>query len=31
MRQLPGCLFPPEAERAYDRSLAHFVRIYSQR
>jgi hypothetical protein len=31
MRQLPGCLFPPEAERTYDRSLAHFIRIYSQR
>lgn len=29
--ELPGCLFPPEAERTYDRSIAHFVRIYSRR
>ena len=29
--ELPGCLFPPEAERTYDRSLAYFVRIYSKR
>ncbi len=27
-RQLPGCLFPPEVERTYDRSLATFVKIY---
>lgn len=26
-RQLPGCCFPPEAERAYDRSFAHFARL----
>jgi len=25
--ELPGCLFPPEAERTYDRSIRHFVRI----
>lgn len=31
MGQLPGCLFPPEAERTYDRSLEHFIRIYSKR
>jgi hypothetical protein len=31
MGELPGCLFPPEAERTYDRSVAHFVRINSQR
>ena len=31
MGELPGCLFPPEAERTYDRSIAHFVRIYSKR
>ncbi len=30
MRQLPGCLFPPDAERTYDRSLEHFIRIYSK-
>jgi hypothetical protein len=26
-RQLPGCFFPPEAERTYDRSFAHFARL----
>jgi len=26
-RQLPGCCFPPEAERTYDRSFAHFARL----
>jgi len=31
MGELPGCLFPPEAERTYDRSIAHFVRIYGQK
>ena len=31
MNQLPGCVFPPEAERTYDRSMAYFVRIYSRR
>jgi hypothetical protein len=24
--ELPGCFFPPEAERSYDRSVANFVR-----
>jgi hypothetical protein len=31
MKQLPACLFPPDAERTYDRSLANFIRIYSDR
>jgi hypothetical protein len=26
--ELPGCLFPPEVERTYDRSIAHFVSIH---
>lgn len=30
MKQLPGCLFPPEEERTYDRSLANFIRIYNE-
>jgi hypothetical protein len=29
--ELPGCVFPPEAERTYDRSIAHFVRIFGRR
>jgi hypothetical protein len=24
--QLPGCLFPPEAEKDYDRSARHYVK-----
>ena len=24
--ELPGCLFPPEVERTYDRSIAAFIR-----
>jgi hypothetical protein len=26
---LPGCFFPPEAEKTYDRSIEHFVEIHS--
>ena len=29
--ELPGCLFPPEAERTYDRSIAYFVRLHGKR
>ena len=25
--ELPGCFFPAEAERTYDRSIGHFVRV----
>jgi len=25
--ELPGCFFPAEAERTYDRSFAHFARL----
>jgi hypothetical protein len=27
MRQLPACFFPSDAERTYDRSFDHFVRL----
>ncbi len=27
-RQLPGCLFPPDIERTYDRSVERFVQVY---
>jgi hypothetical protein len=30
MGELPGCFFPPEAERTYDRSIAHFIRLQSK-
>ncbi|MEM3445656.1 MAG: DUF6485 family protein [Thermoplasmata archaeon] len=26
--ELPGCLFPPDAERTYDRSIEYFVKIH---
>ena len=29
MDELPGCLFPTEAEKTYDRSIEHFVEIHS--
>ena len=25
--EMPGCLFPPAAERSYDRSIENFIRI----
>lgn len=29
--QLPGCFFPPEAERSYDRSVRKFVEVMQSR
>jgi hypothetical protein len=29
-RELPACAFPAEAERTYDRSFEHFVRLVEQ-
>lgn len=29
MRQLPGCCFPPEVERTYDRSFERFAQVVS--
>ena len=28
MKELPGCCFPPEAEKTYDRSFANFARAW---
>ncbi len=30
MGQLPGCVFPAEVERTYDRSIERFVQTYSR-
>ena len=30
MRQLPGCLFPDDVERTWDRSLENFVKLYNE-
>jgi hypothetical protein len=29
--ELPGCLFPPEVEKTYDRSIRKFIQVYSKR
>lgn len=29
-RQLPGCCFPKEAEKTYDRSFEHFVKLVKE-
>jgi hypothetical protein len=29
--QLPGCLFPPDAEKTYDRSIRNYVRVMDGR
>ena len=31
MDQLPGCFFPPDEEKTYDRSFQRFARIYSNK
>jgi len=28
--ELPACLFPPEIERTYDRSIEAFIRAYQK-
>jgi hypothetical protein len=28
--ELPGCFFPPDVERTYDRSRAAYLRAYSR-
>ena len=28
-RQLPGCCFPPEAEKTYDRSFENFAKAWN--
>ncbi len=30
-RELPGCVFPPAAERTYDRSFEHFAAVVNRR
>ena len=30
MDELPGCAFPPEAERTYNRSKKYFVQVYGR-
>jgi len=28
--QLPACLFPDDAEKTWDRSIARFIEVYSK-
>jgi hypothetical protein len=28
--QLPGCFFPPDAEKTYDRSVRHYVKVMQE-
>lgn len=30
-RQVPGCFFPRDAERTYDRSFEHFARLVTEK
>ncbi|MCD6408513.1 cytosolic protein [bacterium] len=30
-RELPGCLFPPEAEKTYNRSLEYFIEVWRKK
>lgn len=30
-RQLPGCCFPPDVERSYDRSFERFIETWSKK
>ncbi len=30
-QQLPGCCFPPEVEKTYDRSFQKFIEVWSAR
>lgn len=30
-RQLPGCAFPPDVERTYDRSFERFARLVNEK
>jgi hypothetical protein len=29
--ELPACLFPPDVERTYDRSMERFIKTYQER
>ena len=31
LNELPACVFPPEVEKTYDRSIARFVRCFADK
>ncbi|MDR3108118.1 MAG: DUF6485 family protein [Planctomycetaceae bacterium] len=30
-REVPGCFFPPDAEKTYDRSFEHFATLVNEK
>ena len=30
MKQLPACYFPDSAEKTYDRSITHFIKLINE-
>ena len=30
-REIPACLFPPDVERTYDRSIERFIAVHGRR
>jgi hypothetical protein len=30
-REVPGCFFPPEAEKTYNRSFEHFAKLVADK
>ncbi len=30
-KELPGCLFPPDIERTYNRSISNFISYYKNK
>jgi hypothetical protein len=31
MNQIPGCFFPPDAEKTYDRSIKKFIEVWKDK
>ncbi|HOK79482.1 MAG TPA: DUF6485 family protein [bacterium] len=29
--EIPGCFFPPEAEKSYDRSIKNFINVWNKK
>ena len=29
--EIPGCFFPPEAEKTYDRSVKYYIKVMKKR
>ncbi|MBD3363410.1 cytosolic protein [Candidatus Dojkabacteria bacterium] len=31
MNQVPGCLFPQDSEKSYDRSIENFIKVWNKK